>query len=391
MSNLSILDSLVLRDTNNPPLIDKQAELTYAEWDANLVSFYNVVQDVVSGDNVTAYDPLTVYDSASTDVYLKYAGYDGRIWEAIFVGTFSSETPAEGIYWTQITLAQLFPNLLKLAQVSGGGGGGGTLDQAYDEGGSGVGRTIIADAGAVKVAGTDGLLVTGVFGAGAVSEWVGAALYNVGMFFNPRKGAFRAGNANGAQWDDANVGDASTATGNGNIASGDFSTAMGNDNTASGESSNAIGANCVASGDSSTAHGDGTTASGVGSTAMGSETTASGTNSTAMGENTTSLSFIETVIGRWNTVYVPVDVDGWEAADRLFSIANGQTSGSRSDAFVVLKSGKITCPSTTGSFTPNVLTTTERNALTATAGMLVYNSTTNKHQGYDGAIWNDLY
>jgi len=124
---------------------------------------------------------------------------------------------------------------------------------------------------------------------------------------------------------------------------------------------------------------------------MGFETTASGTNSTAMGENTTALSFAETVIGIWNTVYAPVSVSVWEAADRLFGIGNGTSSGARSDAFVVLKSGKITCPSTTGSFTPNVLTTTERNALTATAGMLVYNSTTNKHQGYDGAIWNDLY
>lgn len=28
---------------------------------------------------------------------------------------------------------------------------------------------------------------------------------------------------------------------------------------------------------------------------------------------------------------------------------------------------------------------------TPTAGMIVYNTTTNKHQGYDGTIWNDLY
>jgi len=36
-------------------------------------------------------------------------------------------------------------------------------------------------------------------------------------------------------------------------------------------------------------------------------------------------------------------------------------------------------------------TTTEQDALTPVAGMLIYNSTTNKHRGYNGTIWNDLY
>jgi len=38
-----------------------------------------------------------------------------------------------------------------------GGGGGGTLDQAYDFGGAGAGRTITADSGAVAINGTGGL------------------------------------------------------------------------------------------------------------------------------------------------------------------------------------------------------------------------------------------
>ena len=37
------------------------------------------------------------------------------------------------------------------------------------------------------------------------------------------------------------------------------------------------------------------------------------------------------------------------------------------------------------------LTTTQRNALTATAGMMIYNSTTNKLQCYNGSSWNDLF
>lgn len=37
------------------------------------------------------------------------------------------------------------------------------------------------------------------------------------------------------------------------------------------------------------------------------------------------------------------------------------------------------------------LTTTERNALTASNGMVVYNETTNKLQVYAGGSWTDLH
>ena len=37
------------------------------------------------------------------------------------------------------------------------------------------------------------------------------------------------------------------------------------------------------------------------------------------------------------------------------------------------------------------ITTTERNALSASAGMLIYNSSTNKLQCYNGSSWNDLF
>ena len=45
--------------------------------------------------------------------------------------------------------------------LSTGAGGGNTLDQAYDEGGAGAGRSITADSGAVEItgAGTDDMLV----------------------------------------------------------------------------------------------------------------------------------------------------------------------------------------------------------------------------------------
>jgi hypothetical protein len=37
------------------------------------------------------------------------------------------------------------------------------------------------------------------------------------------------------------------------------------------------------------------------------------------------------------------------------------------------------------------LTTAERDALSAEAGMIVFNTTVSKHQGYDGTTWQNFY
>ncbi len=37
------------------------------------------------------------------------------------------------------------------------------------------------------------------------------------------------------------------------------------------------------------------------------------------------------------------------------------------------------------------MTTSARDALTASAGMVIYNSSTNKLQCYNGSSWNDLF
>ncbi|MCP4568728.1 MAG: hypothetical protein GY841_14210 [FCB group bacterium] len=50
-----------------------------------------------------------------------------------------------------------------------GTGGGNTLDEAYDEGGAGAGRTINADAGYVDIDGPDGLHVEGNFAIGSLT------------------------------------------------------------------------------------------------------------------------------------------------------------------------------------------------------------------------------
>ncbi|HAZ04304.1 MAG TPA: hypothetical protein DCY97_19365 [Marinilabiliales bacterium] len=163
-----------------------------------------------------------------------------------------------------------------------------SLDGAYDNG-----RTITADAGAVTVAGTDGFVSTGATGIGAIPT-TGAGTR---MMWYPRRAAFRAGGINGVQWDDANIGDYSFASGNNNIANGAYSTAFGLINTASGFGSTSFGNSTTASGDGSVSMGEGSLASGANSTAMGFRTLASGIVSTAMGQGTTASGAYSVAMG----------------------------------------------------------------------------------------------
>ncbi len=155
-------------------------------------------------------------------------------------------------------------------------GGGNTLDNAYDQGGAGAGRTITADNGAFNVGGVDGALFTGTYGTGTIS----ATGPGTRMMWYPAKSAFRVGHVDGTQWDDGNIGIASIAMGNSTTASGHSSTAMGLWTTASGDFS----------------------------TAMGYQTTASGDYSTAMGYRTKTNGDYSTVIGKF--IEINADSDG---------------------------------------------------------------------------------
>ncbi len=204
-----------------------------------------------------------------------------------------------------------------------------TLDQAYDEGGAGVGRIITADNGAVEINGTDGFQVTGNINHGSSITLSGIGTR---MFFNPKKGAFRAGNISGNNtsnyfnvWDDSNVGYSSFASGESTEASGSISTAFGVKTVASGSHSTALGQNAIASG--------------FGSIAMGYYTVASGSRSTAVGAGTTAPSYAETVVGKYNTSYTPNSTDAWDNADRLFVIGNGTDDSHKSNALTIYKNG----------------------------------------------------
>jgi hypothetical protein len=178
---------------------------------------------------------------------------------------------------------------------AGDAASGNTLDEAYNQGGAGAGRTINANDGAVVINGDDGFLVTASPGnAGNPVEVTGTG---VRMFFNPLRSAFRAGFVNSSVWDQSNLGQNSIAMGTAGSATGTSSVALGN------------------------------------------YTQASASNSAAIGNNTSARSTSEIALGSYNTIYTPGSTTSWNSTDRILVVGNGQSSATRSDALVILKNG----------------------------------------------------
>jgi|GEM_PF-1736078 len=199
--------------------------------------------------------------------------------------------------------------------------------------------------------GNDGaMLAIGTFGSGWTEPDLGAGAR---MLWYPRKAAFRAGNVDGTQWNNANIGNYSTAMGRNTIASGNYSfavgdsttasgsrsTAMSGNTTASGSNSVAMGENTIASGYASAASGSTSTASGDYSFAMGISTTASGSRSIAMGDSTIAASYNSFVLGRYNIG--GGTAGSWVATDALFEIGIGTSGVAKANALTVLKNGNV--------------------------------------------------
>jgi hypothetical protein len=213
-----------------------------------------------------------------------------------------------------------------------------TLNQAYNEGGLGNGRTIIADVSPVRIDGTDGLLVTGTHGSGATLE---ASTTNSKMFFYPRKSAFRAGFDDSNSWVDLLIGDYSAAFGRNNIVSGVAAFGAGDQNSATGNYASTFGTFNTSSGVASFSSGNNNLASGENSFVGGNNSIASGVNSLAIGRGLESPSFAEAAFGSYNTTYVPASNSSFVGTDRIFSIGYGSGSGARRDAFEVYKDGRV--------------------------------------------------
>ena len=142
------------------------------------------------------------------------------------------------------------------------------------------------------------------------------------LMWIPSKYAFRAGSVDGTQWDDANI--------------GNYSLATGNSTTASGTSSSAFGDNSVASAEQATALSN-STANGATSVAMTSGEANAGL-SVAIG-TTVVDSYLGVAIGRYNIGGgTPTS---WVSTDPIFEIGIGSNPATLLDAIKVLKSGEF--------------------------------------------------
>ena len=87
----------------------------------------------------------------------------------------------------------------------------------------------------------------------------------------------------------------------------------------------------------------------------------------------------------------------WNKDFRFFT-QNGVVAEIKNDGSTIIggntpdTSAKLQVDSTTQGFLPPRMNTTERDAITSpAAGLMVYNTTTNKAQCYNGTTWNDLF
>lgn len=186
------------------------------------------------------------------------------------------------------------------------------------------------------------------------------------FFFDKGKGAFRTGGVSGTQWEGANLGEKSFASGINPIAKGEnsvsmgyyteangessialgraakaeglYSVALGNNTTAAANYSTAMGALTNAVGNYSTAMGNSTTATGANSTSMGYETKATAVSSVAMGYNTEATAQYGLAVGKYND----------PTSSHIFVVGIGTGDADRKNGFVVTNGGNITMGNSDG-------------------------------------------
>ncbi len=173
---------------------------------------------------------------------------------------------------------------------------------------------------------TNGLLVTGTYNNSGSVPNLGAGTR---LSFYPAKTSFRAGLVFGTEWDDANTGIFSMATGFNTIAKGQGSVALGQETNATGDFTFSTGYR--------------TAATYIGSNSFGFNTRANGAYAFASGNFCIAKSVNEFVIGRFNDTLASTLPDPfiWDADEALFVIGNGTSASSRHNAFAVYKNGSL--------------------------------------------------
>lgn len=183
---------------------------------------------------------------------------------------YNSGTTSSPI-WTPLLSSLLTDSLVKLAPATQQSvSSTNTLINLKKIGGTGMGMSNVEPLLSLSASGTypgnntydmervridnDGAIVSiGQYNSGAG----GAPAESSGVRFlwYPGKAAIRAGEINGTQWDDANIGSWSTAFGYNVRSSGDYGFSSGRNSTAANTSSTAMGEYCTASGIASVALG----------------------------------------------------------------------------------------------------------------------------------------
>ncbi|MCM2352917.1 MAG: tail fiber domain-containing protein [Pseudobdellovibrio sp.] len=207
------------------------------------------------------------------------------------------------------------------------------------------------------------LLVNG--GAWGVGNNLSVSGAGTRMFFYAKKAAFRGGYAGSTEWDDASIGEGSFAYGanspvasgygsiamHGGYATADHSIAIGhyaqateygavafNEGQATGTHSTAFDSS-YSSGYYSFAAGS-SSASGSHSIALGSNADTDADYAVAIGAGSLAYSYRSTTLGTYNTI-ITANKNSWIATDPLLVVGNGMSSGSRSNAMIILKNGNV--------------------------------------------------
>ncbi len=169
------------------------------------------------------------------------------------------------------------------------------------------------------------------------------------------------------------------------------SAAFGFGNKVTGFTGFAAGDRNKVTGQTATSFGYQNNATGTNSFSIGQSNNATGNLSFVNGINNTAASYVETVLGLNGTTYTPSSTNTYNANDRLLNVGNGSSSGSRSDAFTILKNGNIGINNNTpnsssildinssskGIRLPNVALTSTTDASTITTpvtSLLIYNT-----------------
>jgi hypothetical protein len=97
-------DNLILRQTDYPPLVNKDDFLDNADFDSNMINIYDDLVALCLTNGVIAYDISTEYD----DSVINYATYDGRLWKFVNAVPSVNVTPGTNeAYWIEVFPTEL--------------------------------------------------------------------------------------------------------------------------------------------------------------------------------------------------------------------------------------------------------------------------------------------